>query len=440
MGKGRITMRQKINLEPLRGFRDILAPESEQLSRLSDIFRRIVARYGYREVKPPTLERFEIFALKSGEEIRKSMYVFRDKGGREVALRPEATASIARIYLKHLRHMAKPLRLYYIVNCFRYEEPQFARYREFWQAGIELLGEKSLLADIEVLKILIEFYKKIKFIENIVIKIGSTDFYRSMFSRYGIGEEIQDKILHFMDKNEYSKALEYISNNNLKSMLRTIWNDYRYDIDGAIAYVSGIDAELVASLEKLRKILRILTEHEKTVKLVADLAFARGLAYYTGIIFEVIVPGFPVSIAGGGRYDTLIELYGGENVPGTGFAVGIDRTLLAMKAKNVALQTDHEALPKMAVILLEDDEKTYIHALNIVSKLQAAAEDIIVTLFTVSGKLSKLLAKLLEQGYSYAVFIGRKEVAENAATIKNLINRKQKTVKIDNIDKAIDVV
>ncbi len=422
-------MKYRISLDPPRGFRDILPPDSEQLTYLFHLFEEIASRHGYREVKPPTLERFEIFAIKAGEEIRNTMYVFKDKAGREVALRPEATASIARIYLKHLRHLPKPIRIYYIINCFRYEEPQYARYREFWQAGLELLGEPGIIADLEVLKILIDYYDKLGFTDHIELKIGSTGFYRRLFRKYGIEEEVQDRILHFMDKKMYEKALETIADGELRNILRKLWEEYRSDPSNAITYIEPIDRELVQPLEDLETVVDVLSKYKNGLRIVPDLAFARGLAYYTGIIFEVIVPGFPVSIAGGGRYDTLIKIYGGEEVPGTGFAIGVDRTLLALRYKGVEVPRYRDGRLKIAIILLADTRESYDYALKV---LREASKEAVAVLFT-TQKPSKLMPKILEQGFSRAIFIGKKEVESKTVTMKNLEKREQVTIPLNDL-------
>jgi len=422
----------QIVLEPLRGFRDILPPDSHALSRLTELFSRLVEAYGYMEVKPPTLERFQLFAVKSGEEIRRSMYVFKDKAGREVALRPEATASIVRIYLKHLRGQPKPIRLYYVVNCFRYEEPQKARYREFWQAGIELLGEPSIIGDFEVIKILAKFYEKIDMLDNVVLKIGTTRLYRYLFAKYGIGEETQDHILHLMDKDMYNEAIEVLietGHTSLAGLLEELWTKTRNSIDDAKKIVSRVDDKAVKILEEFGKLISMLREYNSKLKLEVDLAFARGLAYYTGTIFEIKVPGFPVSIAGGGRYDNLIELYGGEKVPGTGFAIGLDRTLAAMRELEIKPRHVYETKTQVAVVVLNEAFTTYAAQIQ---DIIAAKRGVSVVLYT-SSKLQKMLPKLAKQGYRYAVIIGEQEAREGKLVLRDLEKREQRTISIEEL-------
>ncbi|ABM80802.1 histidine--tRNA ligase [Hyperthermus butylicus] len=415
-------MPARIPLEPLRGFRDILEPDSKALTLLAQKFAKLAELHGYEEVIPPTLERFELFALKSGEEIRRTMYVFRDKAGREVALRPEATASIARIYLKHLRARPKPIKLYYIVNCFRYEEPQRARYREFWQAGVEYLGAEGVEGDFDPIKLLVAFYNSIGMLDDISLKLGTTKLYRILFGKYGVDEELQDHILHLMDKKMYNEALALVEEKvgrDLASLLEELWRNPA-DLENAREAVG--DPEAARAVEELQTIASLIKTYNTRIEVRVNLSFARGLAYYTGIIYEVETKAIPVSIAGGGRYDNLIELYGGEHVPGTGFAIGLDRTLAALKelskldkllakpvrAAIVALST--EVLPYAAEI---QDE---LVRMNIASTM------------LVEQKLHKALAWIARQGYRYAVIIGKKEQEEQTLTIRDLEKHLQKTI------------
>jgi len=419
----------KVPLEPLRGFRDLLPPDAPALRRLMEIFREVAELYGYEEVIPPTLERFELFAAKSGEEIRRSMFVFKDKAGREVALRPEATASIARIYLKHLRAKPKPIRLYYIVNCFRYEEPQKARYREFWQAGIELLGLEGKTADIETINVLLDYYSRINMIKKIILKIGNIGIYRRIFAKYNLSEDEQDHILHLMDKSMYDEALDFISKkglNELAETLEKIWETRNLGIAKEI--IETLDKDAAKEIEYLADLAQTLKDLYPATKIETDIAFARGLAYYTGIIYEVKVPGFPVSIAGGGRYDNLIEIYGDEHVPGVGFAIGIDRTLAALK--DLDIQVRPREREKATILLLDDDLTTYA-----ITVQRMLAKKGIVSSIILSSRISKTLARIYEQGVRYAVIIGEREAKQQNISIRDLSTRKQVTVNLSDFSR-----
>ena len=173
---------------PPRGMRDITGRDAELYEYLFEEFKSTARRHGFEPIITPTLEYFSLFEAKSGEEIKKSMYVFEDKAGRLLALRPEVTASVVRAYLRHYRARPKPIRLYYVAQCFRYEEPQYARYREFWQGGLEVIGDPDVNADVAVA------YTASSFLEDIGVKhyyeVGNVATYRAFMSKMGVSEEI----------------------------------------------------------------------------------------------------------------------------------------------------------------------------------------------------------------------------------------------------------
>jgi len=418
----------------LRGFRDILEPSSRKLKRLAEIFSQIAEAHGYTLVIPPTLERFELFAVKSGEEIKQSMFVFKDKAGRQVALRPEITASATRIYLKHLQGHPKPIRIYYIANCFRYEEPQHARYREFWQAGLELIGVQGVVGDIEVIKIMLDFYEKIGMTKKIKIKLGNIALYRRLFNYYNINEQFQDHLLHLMDKGLHDKVLDELTERGygqLTTKLKELWE---IGFEKALEYFKD-DNLIYPALEELKLIYNVIAEYNPQLSIEIRLDFARGLAYYTGPIFEVTVPGFPVSIAGGGRYDKLIEVYGGPPTPGTGFAIGLDRTLIAAEELGIELNLEERQPSKAAIVILAENSKAVLMALQ--AQRQLISAGCIATIYQTT-KLSKFIPRLLDQNYRYLITIGNREVENNTISLKDLIKRKQVEANIEQLLDLID--
>jgi len=426
--------RYRVALEPLRGFRDILEPSSRKLKRLIEVFSQTAEAHGYTLIIPPTLERFDLFAIKSGEEIKQSMFVFKDKAGRQVALRPEITASAARIYLKHLQGHPKPIRVYYIANCFRYEEPQHARYREFWQAGLELFGVPNIVGDIEVIKIMLDFYEKIGMIKKLKIKLGNIALYRRLFNYYSVDEQFQDHILHLMDKGLHDKALNELLDRGYGQLVAKLQELWEIGFEKALEHFRD-DSLVYPALEELKSIRDVIVEYNPQLDIEVRLDFARGLAYYTGPIFEVIVPGFPVSIAGGGRYDKLIEVYGGPSTPGTGFAIGLDRTLIAAEELGIELDLEERVPPKAAIVLLVEDPKAVSMALQTQRQLIRAG---CVATIHQTTKLSKLIPRLLTQNYRYLITIGSREVKNNNISFKDLAKREQFEINIERLLNLID--
>jgi histidyl-tRNA synthetase len=422
----------KIRLDPLRGMRDLIPPDSEELYYLKKTFSEVATRYGYELIILPTLELFDLFAVKSGPEIKRSMYVFNDKGGRQVCLRPEFTAGVARAYLRLMRNRSKPIKLYYIGQAFRYEEPQAGRYREFFQAGVEYLGDPTINADVELLLLIRDYYRLVG-LSNYRIKIGNIGLYRHLFNSWKIPEETQDLIIHYLDKKEVEKALSIVreyepSGQAIIEELMSVSSSEPEEIRSQVGRLR-LDSESLEELEKTMKILELSRKLGINESYV-DLGFARGLAYYTGFIFEVIVPDASFSIGGGGRYDKLISLYGGEDLPATGFALGLDRMHLVLKNRGWGFP---ERSVKIALIALSD----YVVEIDRVATSFRNAGCVVDVRVVTKKKVGEVLSDVVERGYDYAVFLGEKEVKEGTLTIKNLREKTQRTIKMSELEGVV---
>lgn len=412
-------------LNPPRGMRDIYGELAEAYEQVFDAFKKYARKWGFEPIITPTVEHFSLFAAKSGEEIRNSMYTFQDKAGRQLALRPEVTASVVRAYLKGMRAAPKPLRLYYIAQCFRYEEPQRARYREFWQAGLEVIGDPDPSADILAAYVASSALEELGLDHYYVV--GNVSLYRGLMSSLGVPGELQDHVLHLIDKGLVDEAL-----NELRGLL----GEKTDVISEALSAGEG-DAERL--IEERRGLLgerygQVLNEHRRVaafIEALRDLGLravyepklVRGLAYYTGLIFEYKTPQLDVSIGGGGRYDGLTTVYGGPFEYSTGLALGVDRIALALSGM---------AAPKRG--------ETYIViALGGVSHglaykiARALVERGSAAVVLRPRSLSKALEYANKMGYSKAIIIGDKEYSEGVAIVKDLIKREQETVKLSEL-------
>ena len=416
-----------VSYEPVRGMKDYYNDELYKIKIVENTFLKIVKLADYKEVETPIVEDFRLFALKGGEELRNTMYVFKDKADREIALRPEFTPSIVRFYLNSLQHLPKPIRLYYLGTVYRYDEPQFGRYREFRQAGVELLGSSNILADLEVLQIIIQIYRELNLLNRIQIKLNNIGVIRKILSKMGVNEEKQEHILHLIDKNRIDDALSELPKSEYIDLLTLILNINHLTENDYVKLKEEIEEKykvenLVQEIEKILTIKNIITT--LGINSYVNLGFVRGLAYYTGLIFEVVHPSVPFSIAGGGRYDNLVELYGGNPTPAVGFAIGIERTALVLDN----LQKN-EIYPKISVIILSEDGLQY--GIEIVDKLRS--NNYVAVLNLKCTPVSKLIPLYAEEGFSHLIFIGKKELEEKSLTIKNLRTKEQIMLKEENL-------
>jgi histidyl-tRNA synthetase len=414
--------------QTVRGMRDLLAEEAETLNFVVCKARETAQLYGYKEVVTPVVEPYELLSAKSGEEIRQRMFTFKDLGDRTVALRPEFTASIARLATTALKTEPKPLRVLSVGSVYRYDEPQRGRYREFWQSNYELIGSSNPEADAEAILITNNFMKAVG-LQNYSFKIGHIGVLRGMLSQVSIDDKTQNAILQLMDKKEYDKALELVADDEfrivLKGLLELKGETPLETVDLIEEIVDGCE-EAAAATSNLRDVLWLVEKCGCPVEKV-DPAFARGLEYYTGMIFEVNVPELDVALGGGGRYDRLIEVFGGEPTPAVGVAHGLDRIALDLQAQKIPL-----AAPRVKrAVVIPVQETLKAEALRISQMLREAGVSVE---FEVMGrKMAKALEDADRRKMDYAVIVGEREMDEGAVVVRDLAKHEQTTVGIEKL-------
>ncbi|MGQ9507274.1 MAG: histidine--tRNA ligase [Candidatus Bathycorpusculaceae bacterium] len=417
----------------VRGMRDFLPEEAKIMKYIEDKARRVAELYGYQEIITPVVESFELLAAKTGEEIRSRMFAFRDLGDRMVALRPEFTASVARLVATTLKNEPKPLRLFSVGSVYRYDEPQRGRYREFWQSNYELMGSDKPEADAEILMLTNSLMKSVE-LRNCTFKIGHVGVLRGIMTEENLDEKTQNAVMQLMDKKLYNDALILVKDSGAKEKCVTTLQNL-VELKGENIFetvekmkesVRGYEKAEVA-VENLYEILKLVSESESKIAIAVDAGFARGLEYYTGMIFEVIVPEIDIALGGGGRYDRLIELFGGEPTPAVGVAHGIDRIMLAMQTQKILLKKRKEN----RVMVIPTKGELVGKAMEISQRLRGA--DIPTEVEVMGRKIAKALEDADRRRIKYAIIVGEKELKEGAVVIRDLTKREQKTVKIEKI-------
>ena len=420
------------NFQTVRGMRDLLPEEAETLNFVTCKARETAQLYGYGEIVTPVVEPYELLSAKSGEEIRQRMFTFKDLGDRRVALRPEFTASIARVATTALKTKPKPLRVFSVGSVYRYDEPQRGRYREFWQSNFELLGSDKPEADAETILVTNNLMKAAG-LRNYSFKIGHIGILRGLLNQKGIDDKIQNVILQLMDKKQYDKALELVDDDEWRFVLKDLWElkgETPSETVELIEEIVGQFDEAAAANENLRDILWLASEGGCPVEKI-DPAFARGLEYYTGMIFEVNVPELDVALGGGGRYDKLIEVFGGEPTPAVGVAHGLDRIAIAMQTQKIAISGQQGI--RVVVIPVQETMRGY--AITIANRLRKAG---VRAEFEVMGrKMRKALEDADKRQMDYAVIVGENEMDEDSVVLRDLAKHEQTTVKIRKLLKEI---
>ncbi len=415
--------------------RDFLAEEAKTMRHIEQTAREIARLYGYEEIITPVVESYELLAAKAGEEMRHRMYAFEDLGGRKVALRAEFTPSVARLVATTLKRASKPLKLFCTGSLYRYDEPQYGRFREFWQANYELIGSTRPEADAEILSLSYDLKEKLG-LRNCYFKIGHVGILRGILTQENIIEEQQNQIMQLLDKKQWNDALAVLQElgasqkctKTMKNILETQGKDVSKVLKRAKEIVKDYEPA-VAAVDNLHEIVDLAQEGEAKIELFAEMGFARGLEYYTGMIFEPYVPDFETALGGGGRYDKLVELFGGEPTPAVGVAHGMDRLALAMEKIKKTIK--FLASDKERVIVIPIGEKLIAKALELSSMLRKAG--ISVEVEVMGHTVSKALQNASKRGFTDAVIVGAEELKKDKVVLRDMEKREQKTIEIKHL-------
>ena len=404
-----------------RGTRDFLPDEMEKRRYFEGVLRNTAKTFGFREVATPMFEESELFILRSGPNVLKELYNFTDKGDREIALRPEMTAPVVRMYVNELQNEPKPIKVFYFGQCFRYERPQSGRYREFFQFGAELMGNAGAATDAEVIAMAAAMIKNLG-LKNYKIRIGHIGVLRQKIADAGVPKERTAEVLQKLDKKLYDEARPLLEDMGVADADI----DGIFDLTETVGDCSVLDKVPGEAGDYLREVIAYL--HAMGVDDVEiDLGVVRGLDYYTGMVFEAEAPvlGAEKQICGGGSY-TLSELFGGEKVFSTGFAIGFDRILLAMEKEGIG----HEKEGIEAYVVPVSDE-VRLKASEIAAGLRAAG---VRTDIDIMGrKMQKAMKYASTIGARYAVIVGPKELEEGCVTLRDMSTGDQKKVKTDEL-------
>jgi len=428
-------------LDTPRGMDDLLPREVALKRRIEDVIREVFKLYGYLEVETPTVEYYELFALKSGEEIRERMFDFIDKGGRRVVLRPEVTASIARLVASKLKAMAPPLRLGYIADCYRYDEPQWGRRRRFWQGGFELIGSKDPLADAEILEVSYEVFNRIGLRDH-YFRVGHVGILREILRSYHVDESVQDRILTLLDRKMVVEAFNLMKENGVDEdgvqVIRELMKLEGMDLKRILVDASNLLSpwkEACRDLENLCEIIDLAREGGVESRIVVSLGLARGLEYYTGFIFEQSVPDIKIALNGGGRYDNLIELFGGKPTPAVGCAIGITRIMQYILEKK-AEETPTPSRPRILLAGVGDVSKKYVMRVAKILRNMGFGIEVEV----LSRRLPSAIEYALKSGMKFMVIVGGREEAEEKISIRDLELRRQVELPLSDRERIMEAL
>ena len=307
-----------------KGTRDFYPEEMAFQQFIFSSWKKTCESYGFEQIEAPMFEHLEIYTQKSGEEIERQLYTFKDKGNRSLALRPELTPSLARMVASKGTSIKRPVRWYSIPRLFRYEKMQKGRLREFFQLNMDILGISEITADAELIAAVIHMMINLGFTNNdFKVRISSRTLLDQLFSSIGLPEIRFSELYSLLDRKNKISESQYL--NDLEKIIPEA--NLRSDIDDifnaeSLDYIENKFVSFPA-IKELQELFRLLDFYSFSEYVIFDIGIVRGLAYYTGIVFEVFdIKKSLRAIAGGGRYDKLVELYGGPSTPAVGFAAG----------------------------------------------------------------------------------------------------------------------
>jgi ATP phosphoribosyltransferase regulatory subunit len=315
------------------GVRDLFLENAAKLSKLMAAWRQLFESWAYTEIIPPTYEHDDVLKAGSDADFERRIFRVLDREGNILALRPDITTQVARIVGTKLHNLPLPLRFYYLANVFRFEEPQAGRQREFYQAGLELIGAPGPEADAEMVAVLIEALQQVG-LRGFQINLGQMAFFRAIVAELDLSPAQVETLKGAIDRKDEAglrkSLMEWEIDDGHAAALSEL--PHLCGDEEALERAASLAPNAAArrAIENLSQVYDLLSAQGLAEHLVIDLGEARGMDYYTGITIEGFSPGLGFSICNGGRYDELIGRYG-RPLPAVGFGLGVERVLLALE-------------------------------------------------------------------------------------------------------------
>jgi histidyl-tRNA synthetase len=402
--------------QPPKGTRDWLPTDMRKLNYLVSVIERVFKNYGYEPLDSPAFEDWELLSAKSagGEELKKETYYFKDKSDRELGLRYDFTVPTARIVASD-PSIPKPFKRYSIGKVWRYDQPQAGRYREFWQADVDIYGTLLPVADAEVIAVAVDCLRK----------LGFKDFKVRLNDR----RVIERKIVNLGIKNplEVFRCLDKLEKMGEECVIKELREK---GIDtGKIEKVMKLVRSKPEEMDELESLVKELKKFGISKEIVVDFSLVRGFDYYTGAVFEISTGG--LSIAGGGRYDGLVETYGGKPTPAVGISLGVSRIIDEMEKEKLFKIEDYPA--RVFVCAVNDDVRT-----DVVKITQELRNKGIPADFDTAGRnLRKQLDYINAKKIPYAIVVGPEEIKTKKLVLRDMESGKERKLTLVEVEKLL---
>jgi histidyl-tRNA synthetase len=406
-------------VQSVKGTRDFYPEQMAARIWLYNTMRAVAESFGYQEYEAPILESLELYAAKSGEElVKEQSYVFTDRGGSEITLRPELTPSLARMIAQKQNELNFPVRWWSFGPFWRYERPQKGRTREFFQWNVDLLGVSSPEADAENAAVLATFFQRVGLSpQQVLIKVNNRRLIDSRFDAYDIRAEQRPGVSSWIDRRE--------------KMTPEAWMAYGKEIGLSPEQITNLkemlaDRDLWKQSDELTRFFAVIDALGLSDYVIFDGSIMRGLLYYTGTVFEAWEVGGDIkrSILGGGRYDNLTRDVGGDPIPGVGFAMG-DVVIMLILEKYALLPEELNINPA-PVFVTVFDEARLLDSFKLASELRRAGLNVVC--YPEAARLQKQFKYADRIGAKLTIVLGPDEVEKGQVAVKNLLNGEQISV------------
>lgn len=410
---------------PLSGFRDFLPAAMSVRNEMVTKIKSVYEKFGFLPLETPGVERYETLMGKYGED-EKLIYNFEDKGGRKIALRYDLTVPLARVVGQYLNDIALPFRRYQVGNVWRGESPQTGRYREFMQFDADVVGAKGELVEAEIIAMMVESMKALGI--EAVVRINNRKILDSLAKKLKLDVEKTAKMMNLIDKAEKVET---------EVMRQWLMEEFGEEVAIQIASFMEITGSTQQRVQKVEELLGGEDEGLASLKLVFeylrkmsvnssefvfDQTIARGLSYYTGIVYETKVVAMPElgSVCSGGRYDNLIKQLGGPDLPAVGTSIGVDRLLVAME------KVGGQRINNKRILVTNWGGKAMETAIQLVAKLRSNGE--YCELYPETVKIEKQMKYADKNRFDEVYLVGEVELNLGKVLIKNMVTGEQKLV------------
>ena len=416
----------------LKGFRDFYPEDLALRNRIFDTWREVARRYGFAEYDGPPLEPLEMYTEKSGAEIVEQLYAFEDKGGRKVALRPEMTPTFARMVSARAPALPKPIRWFSIPQLFRYEQPQKGRTREHFQLNLDIVGEEGVEADAEIVAAAVDVLRAFGLDEeDVAARISSRELAAGVLRSEGVPEQSMEDAFQALDKAE-RREREWVREELRAAGVDRPGTERILDFTGMelgeVREAYADDADVTRAADRLSRLFELLDQYGLGGFAEFDAGLVRGLAYYTGVVFELWDRrGDLRAICGGGRYDDLLASLGGRDLPAAGFGMG--DVVLAELLKERGLVGEREEGLDDFVVFISEDEKPL--ALRMVRALRDRGRS---AAYDLEGRsVGRQFGAADQAGARRTVVLGPDEVSRGVAQVKDMETGEEREVPLEEM-------